>query len=83
MKDEGKMGKIVIDQDACKGCMLCVEACPLHLIQIAQQINSKGYYPAEFVPSQGKCTGCALCAITCPDVAIEVYRRKRRTGGAK
>ncbi|MFQ6067908.1 MAG: ferredoxin family protein [Candidatus Bathyarchaeia archaeon] len=77
------MGKIVVDENACKGCALCVNACPLHLIRISQRINIKGYYPAEFIDTGGKCTGCTLCAITCPDVAIEVYREKKGSGEKK
>lgn len=75
------MAKIVIDAEICKGCSLCVKACPLRFIRISGRINSKGYYPAEFVDSEEKCTGCTLCAITCPDVAIEVYREKQKAGG--
>jgi len=71
------MGKIVIDENICKGCTLCVHACPLHLICITKRINPKGYYPAEFADQEGKCTGCTLCAITCPEIAIEVYREKK------
>jgi 2-oxoglutarate ferredoxin oxidoreductase subunit delta len=72
-----KMGKITIDENMCKSCMLCVNACPSHLICISQRINPKGYYTAEFIDSEGKCTGCTLCAVTCPEVAIEVYRREK------
>jgi len=76
------MGKIVIDENMCKGCTFCVRACPFHLVKISTRINPKGYFPAEFVDSEGKCTGCTLCAIMCPDVAIEVYREKT-SGGNK
>ncbi|MCW4052310.1 MAG: ferredoxin family protein [Candidatus Bathyarchaeota archaeon] len=76
------MGKIVVDEEVCKGCTLCIGACPFNLIQIAKRINSKGYFPAEFVDDSRKCTGCTLCAIMCPDMAIEVYREKK-TGGKK
>jgi 2-oxoglutarate ferredoxin oxidoreductase subunit delta len=68
------VGKIVIDKELCKGCTLCVNACPQKLIVIADRINSKGYHPAEFVDPKGVCTGCTLCALTCPEVAIEVFR---------
>jgi len=77
------MGEVVIEEKACKGCALCVHACPLHLIEISKRINSKGYFPAEFVDRDKKCTGCTLCAITCPDIAIEVYREKRKVGEEK
>jgi 2-oxoglutarate ferredoxin oxidoreductase subunit delta len=76
------MNKIVINEKFCKGCELCVHACPFKLIRISERINTKGYYPAEFVDPEKKCTGCTLCAITCPDVAIEVYREKRDGGNS-
>lgn len=74
------VGKIVINKELCKGCALCVSACPQKLIAIAEQINSKGYHPAEFVDSKVMCTGCTLCALTCPEVAIEVFREEKRKG---
>ncbi|UCH31468.1 MAG: 4Fe-4S binding protein [Candidatus Bathyarchaeota archaeon] len=77
------MGKIKIDEKACKGCKLCVDACPFRLISTSERINPKGYYSAEFVDPEEKCTGCTLCAIMCPDVAIEVYRKKPRIGERK
>ena len=78
---EGKRrkGMIVISEELCKGCTLCVTACPLNLIRIADHISSKGYYPAKFVDSEGKCTGCTLCAIMCPDAAIEVHRKEGKS----
>jgi len=76
------MGKIIIDENICKGCTLCVNACPSRLIRVTKRLNPKGYYPAEFCDPEGKCSGCTLCAITCPDVAIEVYREKK-PGGKK
>lgn len=77
------MGKITINQNTCKGCMLCINACPSHLIRITQRINPSGYYTADFVDQEGKCTGCTLCAITCPEVAIEVYRKEKHGGEKK
>jgi 2-oxoglutarate ferredoxin oxidoreductase subunit delta len=67
-------GKIIIDIERCKGCTLCVTACPCNVITISEKSNSKGYFPAE---STGpNCTGCANCAVVCPDCAIEVLRDK-------
>jgi len=69
------MSYIVINQDLCKGCLLCVGICPKSIIKESSIINRKGYKIAH-VPeeSMSACTACASCALTCPDVAIEVYR---------
>jgi len=67
------MGRIVINEERCKGCRLCVHFCPRGLISVSEQFNSKGYHPAVFEGSE-ECTACTMCAIMCPDVAIEVYK---------
>jgi len=73
-----KKGFVRINRNLCKGCGLCIAACPKGCIRISSKLNVQGYYPAEYTEtekSEGRrCTGCALCAITCPDVAIEVFR---------
>lgn len=67
-------GAIVVDTERCKGCNLCVIACPLKIIRLSQKtVNRKGYPFAEQVV-QGMCTGCTSCAIVCPDGCISVYR---------
>lgn len=72
------MSRIVIDENRCKGCELCTTACPYNLVQVASHFNAKGYRPAEFVDPDGECIGCAQCATMCPDMAIIVYRSKRK-----
>ena len=68
------MTKLTFRTDYCKGCGLCVNACPLKLIVIAKdKINAKGHHPAE-ITDQSKCVGCTSCAIMCPDCIIEVER---------
>lgn len=74
-----KRGKIILDREACKACYLCVSVCPQNVITVSENLNQKGYYPAEFTEADlseedRTCTGCASCAVMCPDVAIEVYR---------
>lgn len=67
-------GWISIREDRCKGCGLCVEACPQGAIALAEsRVNVRGYRPAVLVEREA-CTGCAVCAIACPDVCIVVYR---------
>jgi 2-oxoglutarate ferredoxin oxidoreductase subunit delta len=68
------MAKITVNEAVCKGCELCVMACPKHIIALAsERINDKGYHPAHLM-DESKCTGCCSCAIMCPDVAITVER---------
>jgi 2-oxoglutarate ferredoxin oxidoreductase subunit delta len=70
-------GQIQVDERYCKGCELCVSACPQHVLALlADRLNAKGYHPAALV-SEG-CTGCAVCAVVCPEAAITVYREKAR-----
>ncbi len=67
-------GRIVIDVERCKGCELCIEACPQDVVNLADSFNAKGYRPALLVDPNHQCTGCALCAVVCPDGCITVYR---------
>ena len=73
-------GKVVVREDECKGCGLCVQACPFDLLVISQDINREGYHPAAFLDEDGKCTACGLCFRTCPDCALEVYRFRKEVG---
>lgn len=67
-------GTIVIDENRCKGCELCVYVCPKHLIGLAETVGLRGYRPAHLDDPRGDCTGCLLCAVICPEVAITIYR---------
>ena len=68
------MARLTFKEELCKGCGLCVEACPQHIVELDQDtITEKGYHPAHCI-DQSKCTGCISCATMCPDVAITVWR---------
>ena len=67
-------GTVTIHEDVCKGCGLCVHACPKGVLAMSKdKLNQKGYNPAEVVDADA-CIGCAMCAVMCPDVAIKVER---------
>ena len=68
------MAKVTFDVDRCKGCGLCVGACPKHILAMSKtNLNAKGHYPAEIV-DQEACIGCAFCATMCPDCVITVEK---------
>ena len=67
-------GRVTFNDDACKGCELCVAVCPVKIIELnMEKINSKGYSPAH-VNDMEKCIACGNCAIMCPDSVITVER---------
>ena len=68
-------GAIVVDTGRCKGCALCVVACPKDVIGLAKKVNVNGYQYAEAV-RMDDCIGCASCGIICPDGCITVYKKK-------
>ncbi len=69
-------GAVVVDKERCKGCNLCVVACPLQVLALApKEVNTKGYNFARQV-LEDTCIGCAACSIVCPDGCLSVYKVK-------
>lgn len=73
-------GTVEVAKDLCKGCELCVAACPTSCLELAQGFNARGYRYA--VLSADTCTGCSACAVVCPDGAITVLRKARGSRAA-
>jgi len=67
-------GTVEINRERCKGCDLCVTACPVKVLDLQpKEVNDRGYHYA-YAAHPDKCIGCAACALVCPDACIEVYR---------
>lgn len=67
-------GAVTIDQQRCKGCDLCVVACPTNVLQLQpKEVNDRGYHFA-FTANPEACIGCASCAMVCPDACFTVYK---------
>ena len=75
-------GFLQIDADECKGCALCVEACPRRVIGLSERMNHSGYRTALYLGAG--CTGCGVCFMACPEPgAITVlHLAHRHTAGA-
>ena len=77
-------GWIEVSELYCKGCELCVDACPQEVMAIDMaRLTPKGYHPVILV--EDGCTGCAICALVCPEAALTVYREmpvRRKAGEA-
>jgi len=67
-----------IDIERCKGCELCVGACPHHVLALdSRVVNPLGYHPIRLTDPAG-CTSCALCARVCPDAVFTVFAPRRK-----
>jgi 2-oxoglutarate ferredoxin oxidoreductase subunit delta len=68
-------GEVVINAHLCKGCCLCVVACPPAVLSQSHFLNRQGYYAVAYKGSG--CTGCGICFYVCPEpAAITVHKSK-------
>src|ERR1700755_3219467 len=69
-------GLLRVDLNECKGCGLCIEACPPKAIHLSEALNHYGYRTATYNGSG--CTGCGVFFMACPEPgAITVLRLRR------
>ena len=72
MADQAK-GKVDINQEECKGCGVCVEACPPKALELSADLNHYGVHTAQL--TRQVCSGCGICFFVCPEPgAITVYK---------
>ncbi len=68
-------GDVQIAAHLCKGCCLCVAACPPSVLSQSRFLNRQGYYAAAY--SGSGCTGCGICFYVCPEPGAITVRVRR------
>ena len=64
-----KKKQVVINEDWCKGCGICVAFCPKKVLLLDDHEKARWAHPE-------KCIGCGLCEMRCPDLAIALEEMK-------
>lgn len=65
------MPKVRVLEKYCKGCGLCIPACPKKALYISEEVDRRGVHVVK-VRAEIACTGCLNCTTMCPDAALEV-----------
>ncbi|MFZ5753678.1 MAG: 4Fe-4S dicluster domain-containing protein [Bacillota bacterium] len=58
---------VLINTKFCKGCQICVDFCPKHIIKLDDMQKAQ-------IIDQSKCISCGFCELRCPDYAITVVK---------
>jgi len=70
-----RAGWVVIDEDACTGCALCLPVCPMGGLTLADESNVMGVRPVRF--TLDRCRGDAFCSRACPEPGVITVRHSR------
>ncbi len=64
--------KVTIDEDQCKGCLICVHICESRGGKILKESDKKTALGGTLPVVDGDCIGCRWCERYCPDFALNV-----------
>lgn len=70
--DTAKKFKVTIEEDKCKGCLICVHVCEQRGGKILKPSDKKTALGGVKPVPDGECIGCRWCERYCPDFAIYV-----------
>ena len=62
---KAKLKAHMINREWCKGCSICIQFCPKHVLELDGEDKVVAARPKD-------CICCMLCEYRCPDLAIEV-----------
>ncbi len=64
-------GTVYVIRERCKECHFCWELCPVDVLEISDDVNSRGYrYPKIREGKEDGCVNCGMCRDVCPEFAI-------------
>lgn len=64
--------QLVVRQGWCKGCDICVDACPVDILELDETNHI-------VVNDIAKCIFCGICAERCPDFCFSLVRPEHVT----
>lgn len=65
---------VIISEDRCIGCGLCVRACPRKILVIdVLRTNKQGQHIASVTETE-QCIGCGSCNMICPEGAVSLIK---------
>jgi 2-oxoglutarate ferredoxin oxidoreductase subunit delta len=68
---------VVVAEERCKGCGLCVDVCQPHSLALDEgAVNAMGHHVVRLVDADA-CTSCAKCARVCPDAVLSIYAKPK------
>ncbi len=70
--ETAKKFKVTIDEDKCKGCLICVHVCEQRGGGILKPSDRKTALGGVKPVPMGECIGCRWCERYCPDFAVYV-----------
>lgn len=73
-KRRARQGRVTLFPNWCKGCGLCVESCPMKVLE--QRDDG-----LVVVARPDRCTACRWCELHCPDFAIFVTEIQAEKSG--
>lgn len=67
-----KKFEVTIDEDQCKGCLICVHVCDKRGSKVLKESDKKTALGGVKPKVVGECIGCRWCERYCPDFALNV-----------